>query len=254
MGTCGLNLKEGVKAFLSLATQAAPKASIVLLSDTSDATGILTLEAITPGTSGNSLKVEITDPGPDDCALAVSMGGSGDNTLTIALGRTAASPNSAKNTVALIATAINAIVTSKKITATGSGTTSKKITATAAAADFTGGVDTGENGGGVSHAGYDEALVLLTLGAFVSGSGVTVTIEHSADNVTFSAITGASFGALTATSAGLLLTGSLRLVGLHKYIRAVSVVTGESVQHSVLFVFGGGQYRAIADNTHTFAV
>lgn len=78
--------------------------------------GTLDLTADNTGTAGNSLKVIIAQ----GTVLLASMGGTGNNTLTITLA-------TGGSTVANIETAVNAIVTNKKITALAGGVTTKKI-------------------------------------------------------------------------------------------------------------------------------
>ncbi len=297
------------------ATGGVNAAAAQISSDSADNLGKLDLAADFTGTAGNDLTVVITNPGPNDCALVCSMGGTGNNVLTIALGRTGASTDSTKNTITLIAAAINAIVTNKKITATGSGTQSRKITQTATSAPFTSGADssntaitatalvaqlndeitwttldgvvtaevfardaegaTPNTGAGAaasvvaqtpftdptltgtsfSRGGYDEILVILTLGMFEALSTLTVTIEGSDDDVTFTAITDAVWTDLDYTASMTQLTGVLRVRAneLPQYIRAVSEVDGDWVEHSVVFILGGGQYSEVTTD-HTFVV
>lgn len=313
---------SGDDIVVTLARTGMVKATKVINSDVSDATGILTLNAITGGAAGNGaaggLKVVITDPGPDDCNLICSMGGTNNNTLTIALGRTTTSTDSVKNTVAAIATAINNIVTNKKIDAVGSGTTSKKITLTAVSANFASGADsaltpitaqdlvdelndaatwtdmagvataelftrdaqnagadndgTGSvavavpqtafidpaslSGASIDHAGYTEGLVILTTGTFDPAATLEVKVQESADNVTFTDLTGATFGVLDYTSELSVLTGILRFktTAVERYIKIVGEVTGAYAEFSAVVVLFGKQYEPQNQQTHIFAV
>jgi hypothetical protein len=134
-----LNVSFGVTkvathhAVVTLATTLGANAAAAQISSDDDTTaGKLDLSADTKGVAGNSLKVIIVAA---SSTLLCSM--TGANTLTIR-------PAAGGSTVAAIATAINAIVAGKKITAAASGTTTKKITTGTIAspgAAFTGGVD-----------------------------------------------------------------------------------------------------------------
>lgn len=253
MSSGASNFKEGAKVFLSLYGANAAYAVKLLASDAA-AGGFLLLKSLVPGASGNDLKVEVTDPGPDDCALAASMGGSGNNTLTIALGRTGSSTNSAKNTILLIAAAVDAIATNKKIRTVTAGDTAQKITATAVAADFDGGVVSSVSGGEYDHPNFNEALVVLSLGEIEDGADLTVTIDGREEGGSPTAIPGAVFSGLGTDDSYSVLTGTISLVDAPKYLRASSSITGGTAEHSVVFVFGGGQYRVPSENTHTFTV
>ncbi len=103
--------------------------------------GKLDLAAINMGVAGNSLTVVLSTAGASDCALSASMGGTGNNVLTVVLGKTGSSVAAAKNTITLIAAAINGITVNKKITATGSGTQSQSRTTALSSQGFSLGVD-----------------------------------------------------------------------------------------------------------------
>ena len=74
-------------------------------------------------------------------------------------------------------------------------------------------------------AGYDEALVIVSVGVCTDGSH-TVTIEESADDSTYAAVTGAAFSAFTASTDLQSYWGTIDLKKRKKYIRAVTTVAG----------------------------
>lgn len=82
------------------------------------------------------------------------------------------------------------------------------------------------NGTGVDTLGYgDDLVVILDVGA-VSGTTPTldVTIQDSADNSSFAAITGAAFSQFTAANKQGVLR--VNLDGKRRYIRAVATIGG----------------------------
>lgn len=113
-------------------------------------------------------------------------------------------------------------------------------------------------GAGVSHAGYNEAVVILALGDFEPLAELSVKLQH-ADTVdgTYADISGADFGSLDYSDAQSVKTGHLlfNTKSIKKYLRVVSAVTGDWVEHTCVFVMGGGQYLNDGDSSvHTFTI
>lgn len=91
------------------------------------------------------------------------------------------------------------------------------------------------NGTGVDTQGYDDAVVLLEVGA-VTGTtpSMTVKIQESDDNSTFADVTGATFTAVTAANNSQILRLTELNVTRKRYVRAVATISGTTPN----FTFG----------------
>lgn len=91
--------------------------------------------------------------------------------------------------------------------------------------------------------GYDQTTVSTAFGwqAYlhvfsVTGTSVTVTIEDSADNVTFAALTGGAFTAVTAPGPGWQRLAGASNATVRRYVRATTTGTFSNAQFAVMFV------------------
>nr|WP_297388248.1 hypothetical protein [uncultured Roseateles sp.] len=95
------------------------------------------------------------------------------------------------------------------------------------------------NGQGVDTRGYDMATVLYTAGAIVASGDVTLKLQESDDNSSFSDVAAADLAgsfpsALTANSAGLV-----GYRGAKRYVRVVATLnSGTSVAASAAVLLG----------------
>ena len=84
-------------------------------------------------------------------------------------------------------------------------------------------------GRGVDTLGYTHALVILDAGAV--GDTVTVTVQSAtAADVTYAAITGATFGAITSSNDNKIYAGlvNLKQSGVSRYIRVNAAFAGST--------------------------
>ncbi len=83
------------------------------------------------------------------------------------------------------------------------------------------------DGTGIDRLGFDDAMFMLEVGA-VSGTSPTldVKIQESADNSTFTDISGATFTQITAADKSATLR--VNLAGKKRYLRAVATIAGTS--------------------------
>lgn len=95
---------------------------------------------------------------------------------------------------------------------------------------------TATNGTGVDHTTVSTALgwqAYLQVFAF-TGTSATVTVQDSADNVTFANLTGGAFTAATGVTSQRLAGGSTATV--RRYVRAITTGTFSNAQFAVMFV------------------
>lgn len=85
------------------------------------------------------------------------------------------------------------------------------------------------NGTGVDTLGYTSAMVVLEVGA-VSGTSPTldVKVQESADNSTFTDVTGATFTQVTAANNSQVLRVDGLGTARKRYLRAVATIGGTS--------------------------
>lgn len=95
------------------------------------------------------------------------------------------------------------------------------------------------NGTSCDMAGYEEVTAVISLGAITATGTVTVTLEDSADNSSFAAITGASVAAADDDDNKLLILGTFRP---RRYVRSVIArATADSVINLGLLCRTGGK-------------
>ncbi len=105
------------------------------------------------------------------------------------------------------------------------------------------------NGTGIDTRDFDEALIVLNAGA-TSGSGtLDVKVQDSADNSSFTDISGAAFTQITTATDVANYVGRVRTKAYRRYIRIVSVnaVADAQVAVSVLL----GKYDGLSPVTQT---
>lgn len=99
------------------------------------------------------------------------------------------------------------------------------------------------NGTGIDTQGYNDAMVILEVGA-VSGTSPTldVKIQESDDNSTFTDVSGATFTQVTASNSSQVLRLSSLNVTRSRYVRAVATIGGTSPSYdfSCEVLLGGG--------------
>lgn len=104
------------------------------------------------------------------------------------------------------------------------------------------------NGTGVDTQGYDDAMVVLETGA-VSGTtpSMTVKIQESDDNSTFTDITGATFTAVTASNNSQVLRVTELNITRKRYLRAVATISGTTPSFTTAceILLGGGYQGAV---------
>jgi len=112
------------------------------------------------------------------------------------------------------------------------------------------------NGTGIDCKGYDEALILLSLGTIPSNGEVDVHIEESdALGSGYADITGAMFAQKVAGTGGLTYVGRLNLRERKQYIRSVVVVANQIVPLAVLAILSQAQVNPVAQvNDVAFSV
>lgn len=121
------------------------------------------------------------------------------------------------------------------------------------------------NGKGVDRLGYERALALIHLGAHDRTTGnetVTFTVEESADNSSFAAISGATTGAIgnvvpdTDSGNVYMIDIDLSDPARLRYIRVASAVAGTTPIDlcSAVFLLSGGRTKAPTQDSTVVAV
>lgn len=82
------------------------------------------------------------------------------------------------------------------------------------------------NGTAVDTKGYRKALVVLNAGTAAASAEADVSIETSADNSTWAALSGASFAQITTANDETVYVGSLDCDLNNRYVRAVNAGDG----------------------------
>lgn len=82
------------------------------------------------------------------------------------------------------------------------------------------------NGTAVDTKGYRKALVVLNAGTAAASAEADVSIETSADNSTWAALSGASFAQITTANDETVYVGSIDCDLNNRYVRAVNVGDG----------------------------
>ena len=107
------------------------------------------------------------------------------------------------------------------------------------------------NGAGFDGAGYEEALIMLDVGALGIGATVDVKIQSSPDNVTFTDIPGAVFSQKTDGVDDLkLFVARINLSEAPaRYLRAVGVVAVASADFAASMVLGSAKVLPVAQSS-----
>jgi hypothetical protein len=102
--------------------------------------------------------------------------------------------------------------------------------------------------------GFDEALVIATLGTMGSTADCTVTVEESPSTTagSFATITGASFGEKTSTTDAAIYHGRINLRPRKRYIRAKATCSaGTVVQVGVCIILASPASLPVTQGTTT---
>lgn len=101
------------------------------------------------------------------------------------------------------------------------------------------------NGTGIDTTGYNEACVVLSVGAVASTGTLNVKIQDSADNSAWADVTGAAFTAVSDTGDNQVQIGMLKLDGntVRRYIRVVGVVATAAADYGASVLLVNGQYN-----------
>ena len=114
------------------------------------------------------------------------------------------------------------------------------------------------NGTGIDCRGYDEALIVLSLGIIPSNGTVDVKIQESSDNGvadTFADVSGAAFAQKVAGTGTLTYVGRINLRGRERYLRTVVVVANQTVPMAVTAILSQAQINPVTQvNTVGFNV
>jgi hypothetical protein len=106
------------------------------------------------------------------------------------------------------------------------------------------------NGTGVDTQGYNDAVAVLEVGA-VTGTSPTMTvkIQESDDNSTFSDVSGLTFTQVTASNSSQLLRISELNVTRKRYLRAVATIGGTTPSFTTSCELVLGDYISGAVNS-----
>ena len=110
------------------------------------------------------------------------------------------------------------------------------------------------NGTGVDTTGFDHLAAIISIGTTSASDTATFSLEESADDLSYAAISGAS---VAATASDDYVVGlALRLHGIKKYVRAVytETATGQSTACSVVLALMGPQSPADQNFTWSASV
>jgi len=110
--------------------------------------------------------------------------------------------------------------------------------------------------------GYDELLVISDMGAATGAASTTISVRYSAasDGSSSSALSGASFAAVTSSNDNEIFVGRIDLAKLdpdtQRYLFARAVGDGANAQvYGVSFVALNAKYKPVTqDNTVAFSV
>lgn len=114
-----------------------------------------------------------------------------------------------------------------------------------------------ENGAGIQNniPGHEEALLVVNLGDVTSSATVTVTVEDSADGVSWALISGATTGALAIGDKDKVFTGRIHLKNHRAHFRAVVTPGGSGVAlMGATFMFGEPKEFPITQDNEKFDV
>jgi hypothetical protein len=130
---------------------------------------------------------------------------------------------------------------------------SLKVAQTLAAKDYSA---ASTNGTGVDTLGFTECLVVFNAGLATTSAELDIHIEESADNSSFTDITDAEFGQVTAANDNTTYQGRIDLIGRKRYLRAVAATDGSNAAAgSVDFVLLGASSLPVSPaNTEAFNV
>lgn len=102
------------------------------------------------------------------------------------------------------------------------------------------------NGPAIDTAGYQEACVVLSVGAVTATGSLTAKVQDSADGSTgWADITGAAFTAVPDTGDNQVQVGMIKLDGnlAKRYIRVVTIVATAAADHGASVLLVNGQYN-----------
>jgi hypothetical protein len=110
------------------------------------------------------------------------------------------------------------------------------------------------NGVGIDTAGFNEACVVLSVGAVAATGTLNVKIQDSADNSSWADVTSAAFVAVTDSGDNQVQIGMLKLDGntVRRYIRVVGVVATAAADYGASVLLLNKQYHP--DQTPAFIV
>ena len=100
-------------------------------------------------------------------------------------------------------------------------------------------------GAGIDTAGYSEALVILTLGNVTATGSLAAKIQHADADTGYGDLTGGAFTAKSGAVDNTVYIARLKLDGndVKRWIKAVTVVSTDTVDHTVTVVLSGNQYN-----------
>lgn len=103
-------------------------------------------------------------------------------------------------------------------------------------------------GRGIDTAGYSEALVILTLGNVTATGTLAVKLQDAAADTGYADVTGAAFTSKSGAVDNNVYIARIKLDGnlVKRWIKFVTVVGTDTVDHTVTLVLSGAQYQPAA--------
>ncbi len=111
------------------------------------------------------------------------------------------------------------------------------------------------NSAGIDCQGFDEALIVFDLGDFTATGDVTFQIQESADNVTFTNVTGAAVAEKVQADDEKVYVGRVDLAKRLRYLRVQYDVDDDAVEFAVLALLMNAKYKPVSqENAVAFTV